>query len=280
VGLKSFMARWWLGILAGLGVAGLLLLVFLLPGLNKAKDNSPGQADAVATSTASSQVGDEYLALGDSVAFGVGASSPEQLGYPGVFYDQYLKKVRPEIVTYKNFALPGETIASFSNRSKSQSQLDRTLEELKTTRKAGHKVSLISLTIGGNDLLAARPKSQIEKTAVLEQLDNNFQAILAQLGPRLAESKTELIVTTYYNPYGGLVGSDDVTWIKRFNEIIQKRATEYNFKVADFFEPVLGHEKNLTWIERGDIHPNVAGHAALANALWQATGYPSPATTS
>lgn len=269
------MGRWWIGILASVGLVGLLVFGLVLPSSNKAKDNSTGQAVA----TVSAEVGDEYLALGDSVAFGVGASSPEQLGYPGVFYSKYLKKVRPEISTYKNFALPGETFASFSNRSKSQSQLDRTLEELETSRKAGHKVSLITLTIGGNDLLAARAKSQIEKAAILEQLDSNFQAILAQLGPRLAESKTELIITTYYNPFGGLAEGEDALWVKRFNQIIQKRAAEYKFKVADFFEPVLGQEKNLTWIERGDIHPNVAGHAALAKALWQATGYPSPVVT-
>jgi lysophospholipase L1-like esterase len=220
------------------------------------------------------QVGDEYLALGDSVAYGVGAPFPEQLGYAGIFYDNYLRRVQPDLLTYKNFAVPGETSTSFITRTRNLSQLDRTLQELDAADKAGRRISPITLTIGGNDMLDARDKSADEKNAVLESYDANLQKILATLTERTA-GKSDIILTTYYNPYAYATnGQDEETaWVRRFNDTIRKRAAEYKVKLADFFSPIFGREKTFTWIGQGDIHPNTPGHALLASVVWQATGY-------
>lgn len=282
-------------IFAGLGL-GVIVLVLLLSGFffivsgNKSQQTSnvlqTGANPAISSLTAVSKEngnGTEYLALGDSIAFGVGASSPQELGYPAAFYRQYLTKARPGVTSYKNLAIPGETATSFIIRPKAKSQLDLALAELATGQKIGTPVSLVSLTIGGNDVLAARTKSQSEKETVLNNFDNNFQKILTALAPYTRDGTTQLILTTYYNPFGtGDAGlsSDDTVWMQRFNALIKQRAVEYKARVADFFPPILGQEKTLTWIGGGDIHPNTAGHAALAAALWQSTGYTLPATFS
>ncbi|MEI6045699.1 MAG: GDSL-type esterase/lipase family protein [Chloroflexota bacterium] len=221
-------------------------------------------------------IGNEYLALGDSVAYGVGAPFSEQLGYAGVFYESYLKAVQPNLVTYKNFAVPGETSSSFITNTSYRSQLERTLDELDTAEKAGRRISPITLTIGGNDMLEVRGKTSAEKAAALERYDTNLQKILKQLVAH-TKGKSDLIVTTYYNPYASGGKDDETVWVQRFNEVIQKRATESQALVADFFAPIFGHEKTLTWIGTGDVHPNTPGHVVLATAVWKATGYATQA---
>ncbi len=218
--------------------------------------------------------GDEYIALGDSVAYGVGAPFPEQLGYAGVFFENYLKRVQPNLLTYKNFAIPGETSSSFISRTRNISQLQRTLDELEAADKAGRRVNPITLTVGGNDMLDARGKSQEDKNATLQLYDSNLQTILSQLTAR-TNGKSDIIVTTYYNPYAfNTRGEDEETaWVRRFNETIKKRANEYKVKIADFFEPIFSRERTFTWISSGDIHPNTNGYASLAEAVWRATGY-------
>lgn len=274
----------------GSGVILLILIIFILVNSGQANNSqvnpggfqigiSPPNSGELAVS---SPAGNEYLALGDSIAFGVGASSPQESGYPAVFYRQYLTKALPGVTSYKNLALPGETTTSFISRPKAKSQLEMALNELDTGLKTGPRISLITLTIGGNDVLPARTKSQAEKETILKEFDTNFQKILGELGPYTLDGKTRLIVTTYYNPFGtnGIGGAEDAAWLERFNNVIKQRAEEHKVKVADFFTPILAHEKSLTWIEGGDIHPNTAGHAALADALWQAAGYTlTPSTT-
>lgn len=234
----------------------------------------------VAPNPALAPIGDEYLALGDSVAYGVGAPFPEQLGYAGVFYEDYLKRLQPGLLYYKNLAVPGETSSTFISRSRTRSQLERAIDELDAADKAGRKVGPITLTIGGNDMLEARGKTLAEKNATLERYDANLQIILERLTSRTG-GKADLILTTYYNPYAYNTGGEDeeTAWVRRFNELIKKRASEYKLKVADFFGPIFGREKTYSWIGLGDIHPNTAGHALLAAAVWKAIGYDSQPPT-
>ncbi len=224
-----------------------------------------------------SGIGNQYLALGDSVAYGVGAPVPNDTGYAGLFYNNYLKRLQPDLTTYRNFAVPGETSSTFisptNTTSKAKPQLQRALEELEAAAKAGRRVSPITLTLGGNDMLEARGKSQADREAALTRFDRNLGQILDQLKAKTGQA--DLFVTTYYNPYAFNTGGEDLEtgWVKRFNEVIRKRATERQIKVADFFEPINGRERALTWSGVNDVHPNPAGHIILAQALWRATGY-------
>ncbi len=242
------------------------------PGQTLANQASPGPSLNINLASAS-RVGDEYLALGDSVAYGVGASPPEQSGYAAVFYNSYLKQTRPQGLAYLNLAIPGETTASFISRPKAKSQLDKALAEIDATAQAGKRVSPITLTIGGNDVMGARNASDAVKETTLKQFDTNFQKILGQLAAHTG-GKSDIIITTYYNPFGKNQGqNEETTWALRFNALINQRATERDLKVADFYQPVVGREEELTWIASGDIHPNIPGHALLARQVWLAAGY-------
>ncbi len=253
------------------GVFGLVVIgltAWLIAGTN-----SNGKANPAASVTGALNTGgEEYLALGDSVAYGTGASSPRELGYAGVFYQQYLKPARPQFTEYRNLAIPGETAGTFISRASSQSQLEQALAELDQAKKEGRNVGIISLTIGGNDVLGARTKSTVEKQATLDQYDANLQIILKKLTGQLSknsQTRTTLVLTDYYNPFTDSSASE-LGWASQFNDLIKKRAAEYGAKLAEFYDPFVGQETSLTRIAQGDIHPNQAGHARLAAQVWQA----------
>lgn len=278
---KNGVWRWAGGFFAAVIISLLFIFLFVLTPTPASKSN-PSQVIDLPTSPtavvppslsinsgAAEKIGDEYMALGDSVAFGVGASPPDQSGYTAVFFNQYLKQIRPRGLTYQNLAIPGETTASFISRSRAKSQLDKALAELDAAQQTGRRVSPITLTIGANDVLVSRNASDSIKQAALNSFDSNYQKILDELISH-SQGQSDIIVTTYYNPFG--LGPD-TAWAQRFNEVINQRATDRKLKVADFYGPILGHEKELTWIASGDIHPNIQGYARLAGQIWQATGY-------
>ena len=236
---------------------------------------SPATPTPVPAPTPPAAIGQEYLALGDSVAYGIGAPDSNQQGFAGLFYNNYLRRVQPNLVQYSNLAIPGETSATFITAAKGTSQLQRAMTELDNAAAAGRRVSPVTLTLGGNDLLDAHYQSDAQRQTSLNTFETNYNQILDALKSKLNGS--DLILTLYYNPFGSMASSTDSQWLQRFNDVIRKAAQAHGAKVADFFTPVTGKETSLTWITSGDVHPNPAGHAVLAQALWKATGYDTQA---
>ena len=226
-------------------------------------------------------IGDEYLALGDSVAYGVGAPTPYEMGYAGLFYSKYLQRVQPHLHSYKDFGVPGETSHTFLEDSNSQtlSQYQRALNEIDAAKALNRRISPITLTIGGNDMLDARNTSLENKNAILTKYTANLQKILVGLQAHTG-GHSDIIVTTYFNPFGNASGADDdANWVQRFNDVIKQTAQQQAATTADFYTPILGNERNLTWNSYGDVHPNRLGYTKLALALWQATKYDTVAPT-
>jgi lysophospholipase L1-like esterase len=228
-----------------------------------------------ATPPAPGALGTEYMALGDSVAYGVGAPNPVEQGYAGLLYNNYFKRAQPDMLTYRNYAVPGETSSSFisSTNKNTKNQLNRALDELDTAAKEGRRVSPISLTIGGNDMLNARGKPEAERQKALAQFEQNYAKILDALKAKAGDA--DIFVTTYYNPYAGATGGSntETAWLQRFNDAIVQGARARGVRVVDFYQPVVGNERTYTWIGTGDVHPNSAGHNLLARMFWQASAY-------
>ncbi|NWJ48521.1 MAG: SGNH/GDSL hydrolase family protein [Chloroflexi bacterium] len=222
-------------------------------------------------------IGDLYLALGDSVGYGLGAPTPYDMGFAGLFYNNYLKRVRPAMTPYKNLAIPGESSSSFFEaKPGNKSQLQLALDEIDKAKIAGKTVSPITLTLGGNDMLDNRNKSEQLRNSALQQFETNFSRALDELKAHTG-NRSDIIVTTYYNPYiyqtGGGSEDEQNNWVKRFDESIKRIALDKGVRVADFFAPFFQHEGDYTWIKFGDVHPNASGYNVLARALWQASGY-------
>jgi hypothetical protein len=85
---------------------------------------------------------DYYIALGDSLAAGQGATAPDRFGYVGIFHRFYRSNHR-ETERFANLAVTGESSFTFLG-----DQMTRTLE---TIRDPSTEIQVVTLTIGAND---------------------------------------------------------------------------------------------------------------------------------
>lgn len=236
-----------------------------------------------------------YLALGDSLAVGVGSSNPGAGSYVARFFEMLQRQPGSGIGRLVNLAVSGETSDSLINGG----QLER---GLRTIAEIGPALRLVTIDIGGNDLLwlavsepcASSPNSDACRRAVISTLDRfeaNYRAVLSRLleaVTRSASPQTRLMAVTYYNPFSGTgdvlepAGDDALLGVDRvldcpaagvesekrgMNDAIACAARDLGIEVADVYGSFVGRGRELTLIGQGDIHPNDAGYAEMANAL-------------
>ena len=233
-----------------------------------------------------------YIALGDSIAEGRGASDEERLDYVGLFNEFYgIDHDGPErLTTYKQ---DGEN--SFSIIA------NQVADAVEVIRDEETDVEVVTLTIGGNDFLplvgeepcASNPTGNECRTIVAIALTNfsvNFPAVLSDLQAALDSDPgdEQLLVTTYYNPYKGtgspfelvadgtLFGVDgtidcaanSADFAKGgLNDMITCFAAAAGATVVDLYPVITGKALTHTHIADGDIHPNDDGYRLIADAL-------------
>ena len=198
-----------------------------------------------------------------------------------------------------NLAISGETSESLMRGG----QLDRALRLI---RETGEALRVVTLDIGGNDLLylaatqpcASAPNGSACREAVIRTLgayEANFRAIVSRLVEALAASapRARLMTLTYYNPFSGtgheierpgdlaLLGDDRRIDCKAsaasrddrgLNDIVACVAAELTtdrlaVEVVDVQPTFVGRGFELTLIGLGDIHANDAGYAVMAAHL-------------
>jgi lysophospholipase L1-like esterase len=236
-----------------------------------------------------------YLALGDSVAFGTGATDPATQGYVPLLAAELQGKdcgkgkavgCRVELV---NLAQNGATTVSLIDR-----QLDAALaliEARNATRTKVDDVRLITITIGGNDVVspvatacAAGVTASCLQTISTQfaQLGSNYADILSQLRAA-AGPDTTIAVQTYYNAIenpgcrlnfltalGRIVLEGGGPVPAGYNDVIRQQAMAYGAVVVDT-APVVDP---VTETQPDCLHPNDAGHAEIAGAFANAIGNP------
>ncbi|MFV9507455.1 MAG: hypothetical protein AB4911_23120, partial [Oscillochloridaceae bacterium umkhey_bin13] len=190
----------------------------------------------------------------------------------------------------------GETSSSFLAPG---GQLERAEAFIAAELAAGRRVSPVTLTIGGNDMVAViRPGSTVAVTPTLTTFHTNLVQILDRLTAALTvdgERTGELVIATYYNPYPGLkqvfpqLNADPDTDLPRLNQIILDEAAARCIRVAQLYEAfpreanasTLGqlifvrfpYDFNLSQLEQNfDFHPREAGHRLIATTFLAAEG--------
>ncbi|SRR5712692_909938 len=247
-----------------------------------------------------------YLALGDSLAFGLqfgkffselatGTYDPASFntGYVDDFAAQ-MRSIDPGLETV-NLGCPGETTGSFEgvclfkgfglplHTNYSGSQLSAALSFL---HEHPGQVGPITIDIGFNDaaLPCAGPTFLIDVAclhttmpAALVTVAQNLPTILSEL--RQASPSSEIIVMTFYNPFYVQDTSTDAL-ITSLNEELAGIAVRAHARIADAFGPFNrnGDETStvcsLTLMCPGlDVHPSDAGYAVIAQQFWTASGY-------
>lgn len=208
-----------------------------------------------------------YVALGDSIAFGVGSSLPERRGYPALVR-AYLEIHGDAAVPSANHAMPGETAASFL----SNGQLDAFARELAMFADAGISVNIVTISLGGNEMLAQRYGSTAERQTALDEfrisLDRAISRIREETGP-----ETTMILTTYYDLSEGdpSIPTTDAWWIEQFNNVIRETAGRADARVAELAGAFRGQIEDYTY-HPYDVHPDNQGYRAIATQVWRALG--------
>lgn len=201
-----------------------------------------------------------YMALGDSLAAGYGAV-PATQGYTYLLYQGGVFDTVPNTI-FCNAAVPGATSADVLAY-----QVPQALMHPETFKPA-----VITLTVGGNDLLGIL-KSGKDPNEVLANFAANFTAILAALKSGLPEAKI-YVANQYVIPeYEAAVPGVNRIFAA-FNQIISDVARAFGVQVADVFTAFGGFEgrAGLLLIDRNgadlfEAHPTNAGYRAMARAF-------------
>lgn len=238
-----------------------------------------------------------YLALGDSLAWGDGASDPATTAYVPLLADYFAGEPHGGAKSLTNLALRGETTESFILGGQLSAAVAAISDPTTDTR-------VVTVALGGNDVGALLndpsdiclqdPTGLACQALVVETLQgvaDRYPIILGSIMAALAadEGDEQVLAMTVYNPFGGLgapyeepidavlLGTDgrldcgaavtDPT-AAGLNDIVACTAHALGATVVDA-HPVIGdHALSLTHIGEGtlDTHPNDEGYALLAKA--------------
>lgn len=275
-----------------------LAIVVVLAGCTPDASPTPVPMDSeepAATSAAASArpspsagPGGAYLALGDSITFGIGVPRPQRNGYVARVADALSDAdSRPQIGSTRVFAVPGETAAGF---------LDRRLDDVeRAIQELGPRVQLVIIGLGANEILRARrdpacvaDRSADECRAVVdaaaELAASSLDAVVVGVQSALEEagSDAEVLLLAYYNPdpdalavvsvagSDGTVGCDPLEQQPGLNDRIACVADERAIGLVDLYDAFLGREDELTRFRAGDVHPNAKGYQVIADSILDA----------
>ncbi len=217
--------------------------------------------------------GGVYLALGDSIAAGEGASDAGQTSYVALVAQALEAELSeaPELVL---FAVGGHT---------TQDLIDQQLAPALGRIGQGN-VRLVTITIGGNDLFqySADPDCVLDPTdpdcpleAGLIDVERRLDRILGDL--RAAGPETAIVIEVYpqlFSGSGHMFERQAETAFNLLNGVITSVARRHGVLVADPRPAFEGRSTKLTHIldEPEDFHPNDAGHRAIAAAFLEVLG--------
>jgi lysophospholipase L1-like esterase len=250
-----------------------------------------------------------YLALGDSLGLGIqprpdGTLFASSQGYVDGVYSFY--RLTHPLLQVAKLGCSGETTTSMIIGGKCwyalHNQLDQAIEFLHT-----HRVLLITITIGGDDVLGCIKRDGTFMDSCPGQgliaVGHNLPYILSELRAA-AGPHVPIVATNYYDPFlaasvllPGSQGQDlaqfSLAATISLNALIENLCSNAGdrvadvaraFKITDFanvpgFNVPLNVFLELTWTWIGappprgpDVHPNAAGYAVIATAFIRSIG--------
>jgi len=238
-----------------------------------------------------------HLALGDSWAFGFGASVPSETGYVAVLNQSLQSEfdcspsdnLKPELacsqLELNNIAVPGATTPTLiANQLPTAVAL---LEERNSNSNPRDNVEVVTISIGGNDVTNPIIQACVFgglTSACLNTIQNEFAAYRADLDQALSALRaaagpdTRIVLGTYDNPFAQcflgqvpgavqlaalvLEGGGPVT--EGLHDVMRDVAADYDVEIAE----VYGDLGPQDWVGGNDcLHPVDSGYAKVAAAF-------------
>jgi lysophospholipase L1-like esterase len=227
-----------------------------------------------------------YIALGDSLSFGIGASDAGTTSFVALVHARLGSDFQ-----LMNLGVPGATSQDLVDRDLSRAVQE--IEQRKADSDPNNDVRLVTLEIGGNDLLhlyaslvqtglCANVETTLAKPQCAEALRSAFDGFRPNLTAALdrlreADPSLRILLLTLYNPFEhlpgvgeigdlSLEGKPDTPFPQGLNDIIRAIAQGRNdVTVVDIYPLFQGRSQELIF---GDgIHPNDVGYRVMADAV-------------
>ncbi|MEK3881099.1 MULTISPECIES: GDSL-type esterase/lipase family protein [unclassified Paenibacillus] len=205
----------------------------------------------------------QYTAIGDSLTTGFGALPGN--GFVPVYRRMAEGRLGTPVVP-ANLGVNGLTTGGLKQRLRSSN----------VYRAAVKDAQIITLSIGGNDLIkaarAAGPRPgefQGLLKQALRDCKRNYSDIMGSLTQLKAGSRSPYILRMVglYNPYPQV---DEATeWVREFNRYASGYSSS-NVGFASIYHEFAGNERGLLFLDH--IHPNSRGYRVIAGKL-DALGY-------
>jgi lysophospholipase L1-like esterase len=234
-----------------------------------------------------------YIALGDSLSEGIGATDPKRTAWVPLV----AKRLEPKFELL-NLGIAGHDSDELINEGPLDEAL-AAIEERADDNVPENEVELITLEIGGNDLLdiysdyvipgtcptvvesLQRPECVEALQTALDNYRPNLALILEQL--QAAAPGIPIYVMTLYNPFSGgadnldqigalaLEGQEGTPFAEGLNDIIRAEAIAHpGILLIEWYDLFL--EKQREYISQDLIHPNDTGYQVMANELLEILG--------
>lgn len=232
-----------------------------------------------------------YLALGNSLATGVGASNPDRKAYVPRFH-RYLRFnltcSRGASSVCKALRLDNIGVSGATTTTLVQNQLPQAIATLEARNQDGNRrnnVEVISIDIGGNDVFplvgicaggitpACAQAIQIRFATVAQNLTLTLAQLRTAAGP-----DTEIVVMAYYNslvgcelaqfaPLGNLILEGGPGLPVGLNDLIRSIAADVDASVAETFG-LVGPDDLVGGADC--LHANDSGYKIIADAFAEA----------
>ena len=203
-----------------------------------------------------------YLALGDSITYGYDATD-EHNRYPSVLAHRLREFGRTSLYVH---AKPGWT----------SEKLLQSLEQI--PHAIIEEASLITLMIGGNDLLHAMPWFLDDPQKAKQRFSGAFRSRILAIIRRIKRNPDALfLICTVYNPFPKTeIAKEAVAWL---NEMLKDIARSEQCLLVPVHHSYDGAQDRLVQgykngdlsdfrLMRNPIHPNDEGHRQIASVLF------------
>jgi lysophospholipase L1-like esterase len=246
---------------------------------------TPTPAPEVATPPAGAPL---YIALGNSLSAGVGASDSETTAFVPLVH-----RALGANVGLMNLGHSGDD----SEELIEHGHLHAAIAEIGSRNgdsSPDNDVILVTLEIGGNDLLdlyfdlvvpgtCPNLEEGLRKPVCVEALEDTMAAFAPNLRDTLqrlrqADADLRIVLMTLYNPFSGstvsafepigdlaLEGLPDTPFLKGLNDLVRAEAQSAGVILADLYPLFVGRGREYIALDL--IHPNDTGYRVMADAV-------------
>lgn len=204
-----------------------------------------------------------YAALGDSLTVGTGAV------FSGGFVQQYAQLTERILNTLIKVHI-------YAENGLKTADLLGLITRRKSVRTVISRANIITITIGGNDLLQANLLFQKMGdyyifNYTLENMYKNMKTLLSEIDSLKLAANTPyfIIIIGLYNPFPSIPYSE--YWVNKFNQLFSSFESK-NIKFVNIFNLFKFNNQLISSFDQ--LHPNYKGYQLVAQKIANKGYYP------